>query len=336
MSRPATRLLELLELLQDRPQASGPEIADLLGVDLRTVRRYVTKLEELGIPVEAVRGRGGGYRLRPGTRLPPLLLSDAQASALVLGLLAARRAGLTTAEPAIDETLAKLRRVLPAELRERLRALEQALGFTLPAPARAPSPPTTPVVLALADAIGRARRVEIAYETGAGERSTRQLDPYGLVVHNGRWYLSAHDHGREALRALRLDRIGAVRVLRRAAPPPEGFDAAAHIARTLARVPWRWRVEVVVEAPLEQLRRSLPPAAAELEPHGHDGAATILHARAERLDGMARMLAGLGAPLTVVEPEELRTELAALARSLSASAARSAARSGSVRPGTCR
>ncbi len=214
--------------------------------------------------------------------------------------------------------------MLPAELRERLRALEQALGFTRPAPTRAPSPPATPVVLALADAIGRARRVEVAYETGAGERSTRQLDPYGLVVHDGRWYLSAHDHGREALRALRLDRIGTVRILRRAAPLPAGFDAAAHVARTLARVPWRWRVEVVVEAPPEQLRRWLPPHAAELEPYGDDGAATLLRARAERLDGMARMLAGLGAPLTVVEPGELRTELAALGRSLSAWAERSA------------
>jgi len=325
MSRPATRLLELLELLQDRPLVSGPEIARLLDVDLRTVRRYVTKLEELGIPVEAVRGRAGGYRLRPGARLPPLLLTDAQASALVLGLLAARRDGLTTAEPAIDETLAKLRRVLPAELRERLRALEDALGFTRPAPARAPSPPATPVVLALADAIGRARRVEIAYESGAGERSTRQLDPYGLVVHGGRWYLSALDHGRGELRALRLDRIGSVRLLRRAAPAPEGFDAAAHVARTLARVPWRWRVEVLVEAPLEELRRWLPPDAAELEPVAADGGAplTRLRARAERLDGMARLLAGLGAPLTIVEPPELRAELAALARSLTASASRS-------------
>lgn len=322
MSRPATRLLELLELLQDRPQASGPEIAAQLGVDLRTVRRYVTKLEELGIPVEAVRGRAGGYRLRPGARIPPLLLSEAQASALVLGLLAARRAGLTTAEPAIEETLAKLRRVLPAELRERLRALEDALGFTRPAPAHAPSPPATTVVLALADAIGRARRVEVSYETGAGERSTRQLDPYGLVAHDGRWYLSAHDHGRDALRALRVDRVGHVRLLRRAAPPPAGFDPAAHVARTLARVPWRWRVEVIVAAPAEQLRRWLPPTAAELEPCD-DGAATRLLANAERLDGMARLLASLGAPLTVVEPEELRDELAALARSLADSARRS-------------
>ncbi len=216
-------------------------------------------------------------------------------------------------------------RVLPAELRERLRALEEALGFTRPAPAGPASPPTTPVVLTLADAIGRARRVAVAYTSGAGERSTRQLDPYGLVVHNGRWYLSAHDHGRDALRALRLDRVASVRILRRAAPPPPGFDAAAHVARTLARVPWRWRVEVLVAAPAEQLRRWLPPDAAELEPSAEtvDGLpATRLLARAERLDGMARMLAGLGAPLTVVEPDELRAELAALARSLNASATR--------------
>jgi predicted DNA-binding transcriptional regulator YafY len=323
MSRPATRLLELLELLQDRGSVSGPEIAARLEVDLRTVRRYVTKLEELGIPVQATRGRAGGYRLRPGFRLPPLMLTDDEASAVVLGLLAARRDGLTTAEPAVDSALAKLRRVLPEELRERVRALERALGFTRPAPA-SPAPPRTATVLALADAIGRQRRVEIAYESGAGERSTRQLDPYGLVFHNGRWYLSALDHARGEPRALRLDRVGGVRLLRRSARPPEGFDAVEHVARTLARVPWRWRVEVVVQAPPEELRRWLPPGTAELEPLAlpGGGAGTRLRARAERLDGMARMLAGLGAALTVVEPPELRDELRALAASLAASAER--------------
>lgn len=324
MSRPATRLFELLELLQDRQSASGPEIAARLEVDLRTVRRYVTKLEELGIPVEATRGRGGGYRLRPGFKLPPLMLTDDEASAVVLGLLAARRDGIGTAEEAIDSALSKLQRVLPQELRERVRALETALGFTRPAPA-APAPPPTATVLALADAIGRARRVEIAYETGAGERSTRQLDPYGLVFHNGRWYLSALDHGRGELRALRLDRVGSVRLLRRAADPPAGFDPVAHVAQTLARVPWRWRVEVVVEAPPQELRRWLPPGTVELEPlelPGGAGTGTRLRARAERLDGMARMLAGLGAPLTVVEPPELRDELRTLAAGLAAWAER--------------
>lgn len=316
MSRPTTRVLELLELLQDRQRIGGPELAQRLGVDLRTVRRYVAKLEELGIPVEGERGRTGGYRLRPGYKLPPLMLTDDEAVAVVLGLLAARRDGLATSAPAVDDALAKLRRVLPAELREQVRALEQALGFSAGGPQ--PAPPATAVVLALAGAIAGERRVQVAYTTREGAESTRQLDPYGLVFHHGRWYLSAHDHGRDALRILRLDRIETVRRLRRAAPPPAGFDPVAHVAQALARVPWRWAVEVVLDAPLEALRAQLPPHAAELEERP-DGGVT-LRARAERLDGMARLLAGLGAPLRVIAPPELRTELSTLAARLAEAA----------------
>lgn len=322
VSRPTTRVLELLELLQDRPLVSGPEIAERFDVDLRTARRLVARLEELGIPVESVRGRAGGYRLRPGWKLPPLMLADDEAVAVVLGLLAARRTALGTrasgaGDTGVDRALAKLRRVLPAELREQVRALEQALGFTRAEP-RAPAAPQTATVLALADAIGRARRVEVGYATREGERSTRQLDPYGLVVHNGRWYLSAHDHGRGEPRILRLDRIEHVRVLRRDATPPDGFDPVAHVTTTLARVPWSWSVEVVLDAPLAELRAQVPAHAAELEELPEGG--VLLRARAERLDGMARLLAGLGAPFAIRQPDELRAEVQAVADRLTAAA----------------
>lgn len=317
MSRPTTRVLELLELLQDRGRVSGPELAERLGVDLRTVRRYVEKLGELGLPVESERGRNGGYRLAPGWKLPPLMLSDDEAVAVVLGLLAARRDGLATTEPAVDGALEKVRRVLPVELRERVRALEGALGFS--GGPWQPEPPATATVLTLSDAIARERRVELAYVRRDGARSTRQLDPYGLVFHRGRWYLSGHDHGRDALRTLRLDRIEQVRLLRRAAPPPAGFDPVDAVTRSLARAPWRWRVEVELDAPLEQLRPFVPPHTAELEQRGDR---VVLLARAERLDGMARLLAALGAPMTVIEPPELRDELAALAARLTVSALR--------------
>lgn len=126
------RLLELLELLQARPVATGAEIAGRLAVDRRTVRRYIAALQELGIPVEGERGVGGGYRLRPGYRLPPLMLTDGEAVAAVLGLAAARRLGLDGAAQAADQALAKIYRVLPAALRQRVEALEAALGCTAP------------------------------------------------------------------------------------------------------------------------------------------------------------------------------------------------------------
>jgi predicted DNA-binding transcriptional regulator YafY len=128
VSHPTTRVLAMLELLQARRQLSGAELAAVLGVDQRTVRRYALRLADLGIPVTAERGRYGGYRLLPGYRLPPLMLTDDEATAVVIGLLAAERlgqpvAGLTTA-------LAKIQRVLPTALSERVAALRQTLGFT--------------------------------------------------------------------------------------------------------------------------------------------------------------------------------------------------------------
>src|SRR5918994_1801138 len=118
MASPTSRLLELLELLQAQPLTTGREIADRLGVDARTVRRYVGLLQRLGIPIEGQRGVGGGYRIRPGYRLPPLMLGDDEAVAVVLGLLAARGSA------AVDGALAKINRVLPSTLRRQVEALE--------------------------------------------------------------------------------------------------------------------------------------------------------------------------------------------------------------------
>jgi len=140
-SLPATRLLAMLEVLQARGRVGGPELAERLGVEPRTVRRYAVKLDELGIPVEAERGPGGGYRLRPGYKLPPLMLTDDEAAAVVLGLIAARQTGIAAQGAGLDDALAKILRVLPAELRERVAALEEHLT-TMWSSSRA-SPPAT-------------------------------------------------------------------------------------------------------------------------------------------------------------------------------------------------
>ena len=135
---PTARLLELLERLQTQPLTTGTEIADRLGIDRRTVRRYVTALQDLGIPVEGQRGVGGGCRIRPGYRLPPLMLDDDEAVVVALGVIAAGRLGLTASSESVDGALAKIRRVLPDGLRRRVEALETTLDFTTAAPAGAP------------------------------------------------------------------------------------------------------------------------------------------------------------------------------------------------------
>jgi predicted DNA-binding transcriptional regulator YafY len=211
------RLLELLELLQARPLTTGREIAAALDVDPRTVRRYVEALQELGIPVEGQRGVGGGYRVRPGYRLPPLMLSEDEAVVVVLGLVAARREGLDSERGSVDGALAKVHRVLPDLLRRRAEALEAALAFTRAA--RQGAPVAGKSVLLIADAIRRRRRVKTEYRTHAGERSRRELSPHGLVFHAGRWYLAAFDHLRDDLRTFRVDRMRAIALLPTAAEP---------------------------------------------------------------------------------------------------------------------
>src|SRR5919197_6377595 len=231
MPSPTSRLLELLELLQTSPLVTGREIADQLRVDRRTVRRDVAALQRLGIPVEGERGVGGGYRLRPGFRLPPLMLNEDEATAVVLGLTAAHRLGLGDVD-GTGGALVKIHRVLPDTLRRRVEALESTLSFT--APAAHGEPPAGETSLLLAEAIRRRRRIHVTYRSFAGDESERELSAYGLVVHHGRWYLAAHDHGRDAPRTFRVDRILSARMNGQAAQPaPEDFDAVAHVSSSL-------------------------------------------------------------------------------------------------------
>jgi predicted DNA-binding transcriptional regulator YafY len=315
MLAPTSRLLELLELLQTQPLTSGREIADRLEIDRRTVRRYIATLQELGIPVEGERGVGGGYRLRPGYRLPPLMLNDAEAVVVVLGLVAARRLGLDSTTESVDGALAKIHRVLPDALRRHVEALETTLGFTTPATAGAPV--AGEAVLLLAGAIRGRRRVRARYRSYTGEETQRELSPYGLVVHSGRWYLAAHDHTRDDMRTFRIDRMGSTAITAiPALAPPEGFDPVAHVSRSLARVPWPWEVEVLLDLPLEGAAERIPATLAELVDAG-DG--TLLRMRVSSLDWMARLLAGLDCGFKIHRPDELRASVQALAERLSQS-----------------
>jgi len=316
MQTPTARLLELLELLQTRPLTTGREISERLAIDARTVRRYIAALQDLGIPVEGQRGVGGGYRVRPGYRLPPLMLSDDEAVIVVLGLIAARRQGLDSDSGSVEGALVKIHRVLPDLLRRRVEALETALGFT--ASPRTGAPVAGDTVLLLAEAVRRARRVRTSYRAFSGERTRRELSPYGLVVHAGRWYLAAHDHLRDDLRTFRIDRMSRTTIVDgEAQQAPDGFDAVAHVSRSLASVPWGFRIEVLLDVPVDRAARRLPPTLAELV-ETEEG--TLLRMRADSLDWVAGMLAGLGCDFTIREPEELRASVRELAERLAARA----------------
>jgi len=318
MAATTSRLLQLLELLQDQPVTTGSQIAERLAVDRRTVRRYITALQELGIPVEGERGAGGGYRMRPGYRLPPLMLTGDEAVIIVLGLLGARRMGLDGA----DGALAKLSRVLPGPLRSRVEALQTAVGYTaaggLGTPAATGTVTVAETVLVLAEAIGRRRRIRAGYQSATGRLTARDLSPHGLVAHSGFWYLAAHDHARRALRTFRLDRMRHVIITDRpAAAVPADFDAVTYVSRSLARLPYPWEVEVLLDAPLSLVAQRLPATMAELTA---TAAGTRLLMRVTSLDWMASVLAGLDCGFTIRRPDELRASVRALARRLTAAA----------------
>jgi predicted DNA-binding transcriptional regulator YafY len=169
----------------------------------------------------------------------------------------------------------------------------------------------------LAEAIRRSLRVRAGYTSFAGEVTRRQLSPYGLVVHSGRWYLAAYDHDRQDLRTFRVDRMRRPAVSKQAAVArPEGFDAVAYVSRSLARTPWRHEVEVLLDLTLEQATRRLPATLAELAEA--DGG-TLLRMRVGSLDWTARILAGLDCRFTVVHPDELRASVRRLGERLLAS-----------------
>jgi predicted DNA-binding transcriptional regulator YafY len=316
MAHSAGRILTVLELLQTYGHISGPELAARLEVDRRTVRHYVATLQGMGIPVVSDRGRAGGYRLRPGFKLPPLMFSDDEALAVTLGLLAVRRFGLVAGDQAVDGALAKLGRVLPDLLRERLRAIDQTLSLA-DGWRRNPEPAEPAVLLTLADAARKRRRVRIRYRSWRGETTDRAVDAYGLVFQGGRWYLAGWDHLRAAIRVFRLDRVLAVEPAGQGFERPDGFDVTGHVQRSLAAVPYTWPVEVLLDLSMEEARRRVPPVVGSVEqtPEG-----VLLRTRAERLDGMARYLVFLGCGFTVRSPADLREAVRRLAAELAARA----------------
>lgn len=312
MSRPASRLLAFLELLQSRLVVDGASAATELGVSERTIRRYAVALHDIGIPVDGQPGAGGGYRLRAGTRLPPLMLSDEEAAAAVFGLVMADQRGLSGA----DGALTKIARVLPDRLMRRVQRLRDELrlmGEPEPAPA------SSETLLVITEAVRRRRALRIGYTRRDGTQSTREIEPLGLVARRGRWYVPARNPGSAEVRTFRADRIADAAVGEPVAPPEPGFDPVDHVVRMLASLPWAWEVEVHLDAPVEEIAARVPATLAELRP---EGTGTRLEVRADSLDWAAGFVAGLGADFEVVRPDELREHLAELAERLLAGSQR--------------
>jgi predicted DNA-binding transcriptional regulator YafY len=312
VTRPTARVLALLEVLQAGGIRTVGDLAQRLQVDERTVRRYAEHLSDLGIPVESRRGRYGGYRLAPGFTMPPLMLTDDEAVAVVLGLEIGRRAGVGGTEAAAtDSASAKVRRILPPALARRLDALLSTAAFTTAA--RGAAPPGTDVLLTLAEAARRRQPVTIDYTSWRGGTSQRVLNPYGLVFHSGRWYVTGADSARNQIRTFRLDRIATTAPLPGTFDVPDRFDPTAQVLSGLAEVHYPHEISVILHTTAAQVREKIPATMAHLHEVDEGVRLTL---RANRLDWAAAVLAWLGCTFVIEHPDELRAEVRALATRL--------------------
>jgi predicted DNA-binding transcriptional regulator YafY len=305
----SARLLRLLSLLQARADWSGAELADDLGVTTRTVRNDVQRLRDLGYPVHASPGVGGGYRLGAGAALPPLLLDDEEAVAVAVGLRTAAGGGVTDIQETSVRALAKLEQVLPSRLRHRVQAL-QAATVEVTAPGR----PTVDaaVLAALASACRDHQRLRFDYRDHDGSVSVRSVEPHRLVHDRGRWYLVAWDSDRADWRTFRADRIQPrIPTGPRFAPrEPPGGDVVTYLQRGVGSATWRYRARVKVHAPATVVAGRLPPAVLV---DAVDEQTCIIDAGSDTPQMLAVYLGMLDEDFEVDGPPELVEQLATLA-----------------------
>lgn len=307
MYHPTTRLLTILELLQTHARLSGEEIAQRLEVEMRTVRRYIQMLQEIGMPVEGSRGPGGGYRLRPGFKLPPLLFTEDEATAIVLGLLLTHRREIDLPPAAIEGALAKVYRVLPLHGRERLQAIGTHMLFF---PQQREEMPDAGLMIGLSEAIHLHRRVFLEYRTYDNEVSQRTVEPYGLIGWKGYWYLMAFCCLRQGFRTFRLDRASSIRYLEETFVRDQDFDWEEYVKKHLLSVPEKWQIEVEFQAKLHEVKRKIPASYGQLS---ETSTGVRFQYHYDNLHMAARYLMGLDLPFVIHQPAELRAALMELA-----------------------
>jgi len=310
MATSTTRVLAVLELLQTHGRISGAELARRLEVDTRTLRRYIATLEELGIPITSERGRYGAYMLVAGFKLPPMMFNEDEALALSVGLLAARSLGLAEGASAVASAQAKLERVMPIKLKQRLRAVDETVTLDL---SRSAPPGDNRTLTVLSAAAQAARRVHMRYRSSKGEASERDFDPYGLLYRGGNWYVGGHCHLRQGLRSFRLDRVAQVDMLETGFTRPEDFDAGAHLDFSIATLPRATPVEVWLKTDLKTAMLELGEHIGLFEPHPEG---VLFKSSTDGIDWMARQLARVSFGFEVREPPRLREALREHARVL--------------------
>jgi predicted DNA-binding transcriptional regulator YafY len=305
----SARMLRLLSLLQTHRYWPGPELAERLEVSARTLRRDVDRLRDLGYPVDAVRGVAGGYQLRAGGSLPPLLLEDDEAVAVAVGLRSAAAGSVGGVEETAVQALTKVLALMPPRLRRRMDAL--ATQTDAPGPWSGGPQVDAAVLTTLAQACRDDEPVGFTYTARGAEPSSRRVEPHRLVTLGRRWYLVAYDRDRQDWRSFRVDRVSDP------APTGQRFrprdlpadSALAFVQAGIRRMPQRYAVRIRVAADAARVERTVGRWG-EVTPV-HDGA--VLEMNVDSLAWPVMVLAEVGAPFVVESPDELRDHCARVA-----------------------
>jgi predicted DNA-binding transcriptional regulator YafY len=313
---PAARALAALEALQDSPGITAERLARRLEVSERAVRRYVRVLRDAGIPVESTTGRYGGYRLGRGTRLPPLTLSAPEALGLVMAVLEGRPGAADAADP-VGSAIGKIVRVLPSHVAEPVAAVRQVPTGAHRRGDRVPDPHTTTTLVRAAETRNRVRLTYRVQDTPVDVDRVIEVDPWAVSVWRSRWYLLGWSHASDARRVYRVDRVVGVEVLDGTFTAPDGLDPLAAIEEQMSSG-WEHEVELVVDAPVDDVARWLPRNLGRLEPTD-DGRTRLVGSTGEPL-WFLRHLTAIEAPFRIVSPPGLREVARALGERLQAAA----------------
>nr|WP_260408500.1 YafY family protein [Planomonospora venezuelensis] len=305
-------MLRLVSLLSTRPAWTCRELAERMAVTDRTVRRDIARLRELGYCIESDPGPWGGYRLGGGSRVPPLILDDEEALAVAVALREAALSGVLGSDRAAVSALLKLGQVLPPRIADRLDAMDATFVHT-PRPGGDRISPG--VLLELATACRRGERTRLSYRDHAGKASVRDVDPYRLVHTGLRWYFVARDTARDQWRTFRADRVVHLQPTGQPVELIDPPDPALLVSRSIASVVYPLYGRIRLPHPMDEALRLVPPTIGTHHPDGPD--ATIVEIGANDADQLARYLLGLGTPLRVLSPDDVREALLRRIRELS-------------------
>ncbi|MFT5196856.1 MAG: putative DNA-binding transcriptional regulator YafY [Candidatus Promineifilaceae bacterium] len=313
MYYPSTRLFSLLELLQAHSHLTGTEIAEKLEVDGRTVRRYVTRLQEMGVPIETEKGRYGGYRLDQKYKLPPLVFQSDEILALTMGLMFTRRLNLAGVAAASDRAIHKIERVMPPRMVEQMTILNRVVEMEPPEQWYSLS---ADIVLDVSQAVHEQKTIWMRYGDRDKQGTARKIDPYALVFMIGMWYVAGYCHLRQALRTFRVDRIQELKTLSVGfqKEKPADFDANQFVDESIALTPNAWNVRILFKQTMKEVRAQIPRTTALYE---QTAEGVIVSISSPDLDRMARFVLGLKGEFQILGPPEIKAALVRLAEKAS-------------------